>query len=253
MNKQGLLLCAKYSVAPNYFGYCGPNENKSLVDHLEEKLADKEVRSILSEFESLYLNLTLIAKENRIDDVFDEHVVEAYWLGNQLLQQISSKDYSYFLDEKFLLVKKLGSNKQKKLIHKLNSHKVYPHHSFHVFNVFKRTGHDPSFHTLKTMDECRIGWGKIIRIKNLKLRMKTTEKFIYVEMRPLEIINDKLQFGKQTLKKIHLNYHNTYLFSNLKAGEWISFHWSHICDIISFQQVKNLEWYTQKAIDFYNT
>ena len=98
MNKQGLLLCAKYSVAPNYFGYCGPDENKSLIDHLKEGIADREVKSILSEFETLYLNLTLIAKENKITDVFDRRVVEAYWVGNHLLQNISSRDYTYLFN-----------------------------------------------------------------------------------------------------------------------------------------------------------
>lgn len=109
MNKLGLLLCAKYSVAPNYFGYCGPDENKSLVDHLKENVGDKEVQSILSEFETLYLNLTLIAKENKIADVFDKRVVEAYWVGNELLQSVSSRHYAYLLNEKFNLEKKLGS------------------------------------------------------------------------------------------------------------------------------------------------
>jgi len=158
MNKKGLLLCTKYSVAPNYFGYCGPDENRSLVDHLKEQVSDREVQSILSEFDTLFLNLTFIARENNVEDVFHEKVVEAYWVGNRLLEHIKSKDYAYLLDEKFKLEKKLGRGKFGQLKHKVLKHVLYPHHSFHVFNIFKRTGKDPSFHTLKTMDACRIGW-----------------------------------------------------------------------------------------------
>lgn len=246
MNKQGLLLCAKYSVAPNYFGYCGPDENKSLVDHLKENIGDKEVQSILSEFETLYLNLTLIAKENKIDDIFDERVVEAYWVGNELLQNVSSRDYTHLLDEKFNLEKKLGSNILGKLSHKIQTHKIYPHHSFHVFNIFKRTGHDASFHTLNTMDECRIGFGKL---KTLNPKAKT----IIIVMKSLVIIKDKLQLGKLIDKEIKTEYREKIFLKNFKVGDWVSFHWGHVCDILTQNQVRNLKFYTQKAIEFYNS
>lgn len=247
MNKHGLLLCAKYSVAPNYFGYCGPDENKSLVDHLKENLGDKEVRSILSEFETLYLNLTLIAKENKIADVFDKQVVEAYWVGNQLLQNVSSRDYAHLLDEKFNLKKKLGPKILGKLSYKMQTHKIYPHHSFHVFNIFKRTGHDPSLHTLNTMDECRIGWGKIVEGRKLKVES------LNVITRPLVTRASKLSFGKEIIKNLTLSYKGKTFLKNLKVGDWVSFHWGHVCDILTQNQVKNLEFYTQKAIDFYNS
>ena len=246
MNKQGLLLCAKYSVAPNYFGYCGPDENKSLIDHLKEGIADREVKSILSEFETLYLNLTLIAKENKITDVFDRRVVEAYWVGNHLLQNISSRDYTYLLNEKFNLGKKLGEKQLAKLSNKIQDHEVFPHHSFHVFNIFKRTGYDPSFHTLNTMDECRIGFGKL---KILNPKSKTA----IVEMKPLIMTKDKLHWGKTIKKEIKIEYRGKAFLTNLKVGDWVSFHWGHVCDVLTEHQVKNLDFYTQKAIEFYNS
>ncbi|PIY72003.1 hypothetical protein COY87_03190 [Candidatus Roizmanbacteria bacterium CG_4_10_14_0_8_um_filter_33_9] len=254
MNKQGLLLCAKYSVAPNFFGYCGPDENKSLTDHLKEGIADQEVQSILSEFETLYLNLTLIAKENNISDKFDKKVVEAYWLGNQLLQHISSKDYSYLLDEKFHLAKKLGNKGLNILTHKLNTQKIYPHHSFHVFNIFKRTGNDPSFHTLRTMDECRIGWGRVIKsqISKFKSQNGKTDVIVMVETKPLLLKDNKLMLGNAIKKESKINYKDTLLCVDLKQGDWVSFHWGHVCDKLTLSQVKNLKYYTQKAIDFYN-
>jgi len=244
MNKQGLLLCAKYSVAPNYFGYCGPDENKTLVDHLKEGVADKEVELILSEFETLYLNLTLIAKENKIDDVFDKQVVEAYWLGNKLLQNVLSRDYTHLLDEKFKLEKKLGVKKLSKLTYKINSQKIFPHHSFHVFNIFKRTGHDPSFHTLTTMDECRIGWGQVMEVKKNKIIVSTN---------PLTVIGNRLCFGSPIKKELHLEYKGKKFLSFLKKKDWVSFHWSYVCDVIETQKMNNLFYYTSKAIDFYNS
>lgn len=249
MNKQGLLLCAKYSVAPNYFGYCGPDENKSLVDHLKENVADKEVQSILSEFETLYLNLTLIAKENKIDDIFDEKVVEAYWVGNQLLQNISSRDYTHLLDEKFNLEKKLGPKILGKLSHKIQASKIYPHHSFHVFNIFKRTGHDSSFHTLSTMDECRIGWGKVLHAQNPNIKAQNST--IIVTTRPLMMSDKTLIFGKEKRKTLNVSY-NEKQFIKPRVGDWVSFHWGQVCDIIGSEQAKNLFYYTSQAIHFFN-
>src|SRR3989338_2564661 len=117
-NHKGLLLCAKYSVAPNFFGYCGPDKNTNLVDHLTSDIGDREVKEILSEFESLHLNLNLIANQNKIKDPFDYRVVEAYWIGNRLLSNIKNKDYVGLLGEKFLLHKKIGDKAFGKMKHK---------------------------------------------------------------------------------------------------------------------------------------
>jgi len=231
MNKQGLLLCARYSVAPNYFGYCGPNKNKSLIDHLKEDIADSEVIHILKEFETLYPYLQLIAHSNKIKDPFDERVVEAYWLGNSFLKNVSTI-YPSFLKEKLLLDEKIN--------HKVFSLPVLPHHSFHIFNIFKRTGNINSNHTLETMDQCRIGWGQVI-------------KYQIITARNLIIINNKLSLDKILInKKIEIDYKGKSFIKNLKPGDWVSFHWGMICDKLTQVQIRNLEFYTQKAIDFYN-
>lgn len=253
MDEHGVLMCAKYSIPPNFFGYCGPPKNSNLVDHLREQKADKEISLILSEFETLYLYLKLISIENKIADCFNKKVVEAYWLGNSLLKNTSNIDYANLLKEKFEIEKKIGRGKTEKINAKILSYRFYPHHSFHVFNIFKRTGHDPSFHTLKTMDECRIGWGKISQKSCLRRQAKVkSQKFILVETKPLIIKGDKLDFGETILKEIKFDYKGKSFICNLKVGDWISFHWGFICDVLTENQVKNLEFYTQKSIDFFN-
>ncbi|PIU75089.1 MAG: hypothetical protein COS76_02660 [Candidatus Portnoybacteria bacterium CG06_land_8_20_14_3_00_39_12] len=238
MDNKGLLLCARYSVAPNYFGYCGPDKNKSLIDHLKENIADSEVTHILKEFETLYSYLQLIAYANKIKDPFDERVVEAYWLGNSFLKNVSTI-YPSFLKEKLLLDKKIN--------YKIFSLPVIPHHSFHVFNIFKRTGNINSNHTLETMDECRISWGQVIKYQISKI------KYLIITTRNLIINNNKLSLGKILInKKIEIDYKGKSFIKNLKPGDWVSFHWGMVCGKLTERQVKNLEFYTQKAIDFYN-
>jgi hydrogenase maturation factor len=253
MNKQGLLLCARYSVAPNYFGYCGPDENKNLIDHLKENIADREIQSVLSEFETLFLNLTLIAYENKITDPFDSRVVEAYWIGNSLLHKVKNVDYTKLLKEKFKLPKKIGNNNFLKMQYKLLSSQVLPHHAFHVFNIFKRTGNDPSFHTIETMDNCRIGWGKISQISNIKYQNdKSKIKNIDVKTTQLILENGKLQFSNNIIKKLNIDYRGKTFLQKVNVGDWVSFHWGFVCDKLTERQIKNLIYYTQKAIDFYN-
>ena len=244
MNKKGLLLCARYSVAPNFFGYCGPDKNSNLVDHIRENVGDREVESILSEFETLSLNLKLIAAENKIPDMFDERVVEAYWVGNSLLKHISSSSYAALLLEKFHLPVKLGEKGFRSVKGKILGYRLYPHHSFHVFNIFKRTGHDPSFHTLRTMDECRIGWGQVTE--------KNGGTTYSVRAIPLELHESKLRFGKPTIRMISIDYREKKIIREPRIGEWVSFHWGRICDIISEHQARQLSFYTRQAAAFFN-
>ena len=245
MDPNGLLLCAKYSSAPNFFGYCGPDENISLVDHIKERIADKEVKVILSQFDTLYTYLRLISTENKIFDPFDLKVVEAYWLGNSLLDNISNRNYSYLLQEELDLEKRMGRIKFQKVRAKVLATKFYPHHAFHVFNIFKRTGHVNSNHTLETMDQCRISFGKL-KVQNAKL------KTVLVKTKQLTIRNKRLSLSIPTTKELKINYKGKSFIKNLKVGDWVSFHWGFACDVLTLEQVRNLEFYTQKAIDFYN-
>jgi len=243
MDKQGLLLCARYSVAPNFFGYCGPDENPNLIDHLKEQVADEEVSSILSEFETLYQYLVFIATENKMQDPFDKRVVEAYWIGNSLLHKASNFDYVALLHEKLSLEHKTGMKKFQTIRRKVLSNHFYPHHSFHVFNIFKRTGRDQSNHTLDTMDACRIGWGRIVEDQRSKIKdqnYKSKIKNILIETRPLVMKDKQLQLGKPILKELNADYKGKSFLKDIKIGDWVSFHWGFVCDVLTAQQVENL-------------
>ena len=239
MNPQGLLLCAKYSASPNFFGFCGPDESRNIIDHLKEEIADRELAHFLSEFETLYPYLKLISHENKIKDPFDGRVVAAYWIGNSLLNNVKNLNYLYFLTEKLDLEKKTDKENFHKIKRKILTHGFLPHHTFHVFNILKRTGKDKSFHTLSTMDSCRISWGKII-------------KNISVETKQLITENQKLMLSRPVIKDLKIDYKGRSFIKNLKAGDWVSFHWGYICDILTDPQVRSLEFYTQKAINYYN-
>ncbi len=247
-----MLMCAKYAASPNFFGYCGPAKSSNIIDHLRSDIADQELKYIISEFETLYPYLQLIARINGIDDPFDSRVVEAYWIGNSLLNKIKKNEYLNFLQERLFLDKKLPRASFQKIKHKIALIPFLPHHSFHVFNIFRRTGHDPDFQTIETMDECRINYGKIQKSKSDKLKFKSLNKFI-VKARRLMITKNKLYLSEPSIREINGDYKGKKFIRELKEGEWVSFHWGHICDVLTERQVNNLEFYTQKAINYYNS
>lgn len=253
-DEQGLLLCARYAIAPNFLGYCGPRKSLSLIDHLKEKIIDEEVKEILFLFETMTPYLNLIARKNQIPSPFNKQVVEAYWLGNHLLQPLTPFEFKAFAFEKLFLEKRVGEKGFVSIMKKLYQRKIeknfssfLPHHAFHVFNIFKRTGATNSFHTLETIDHCRIGWGKVI-VKNKKIELKN----LLVEARPLLLKDGKLILGETMIKKIKIDYRGKNFISDLKVGDWVSFHWDYLCDKLTQRQQKNLEYYTIKAIEFYN-
>lgn len=244
MDKKGLLLCAQYAASPNFLGYCGPTKSSSLIDHLIEKQTDGEVSHILSDFETLYPYLELIARENNIDDVFDKNVVEAYWIGNQLLGRAYQKNSAFF-QEKLVLEKKLERKGFSFFMNKIRSFMYLPHHAFHVMNIFKRTGKNPSVHTIETMDACKIGWGRVVSTN--------ADASIVVVTNPLIIKENKLALATAMKKNIQFSYGKKQYMKKLLHGSWVSFHWGYVCDIMTEKQVKNLAYYTQKAIDFFNS
>lgn len=251
MDKQGLLMCGRYAASPNYFGYCGPRKSSNIIDHLKENIADSELSHIISEFETLYPYLQLIARENAINDPFDKRVVEAYWIGNSLLKNIKNNNYLAFLKEKLLIEKKLNKNSFKKIkIKILNNHflgrqtSLLPHHTFHVFNIFKNISKDLNQRTLKTMEECRINWGVI-------QKSKIKRSFI-VKTKHLIIKNNYLYLGEPMLREIKIDYKGKAFVRELREGERVGYHWGMICDLLTERQVKNLDFYTQKAINYHN-
>src|SRR3989338_10040062 len=164
----GVLGWGGYSFASNYYKYGGPDANRSIAAYLKEGVSDPGLSVYLSEFAVLYPYLKLIAEENGIADPFDPRVVEAYWIGNTLLEHIGMKSFAQHLLYEQHLKKRLPPKKLKWVIEKV-PRGAKLHHSFHVFSIFTRTGHRAVEHTIDTMDNCRISWGQII--SNIKYQM----------------------------------------------------------------------------------
>lgn len=254
MNTNGLLLCSRYALPPNSLRYCGPDKVINLFSYTKEQIADLGLQEILTEFETLYPYLSFIAYENNIRDPFDHRVVEAYWLGNKLLHNISMNGFFRHFSEALHLEKKIKKKDFELLVGKIPAGAI-PFHTFHVLNVFTRTGYHTVPHTLETMDSCRISWGKLMTQRsNLKSQIldqnSKIKNNIQVLTKPLILQNGKLALGKPVIKEIQCDMFH--VPCSMLHDKWISFHWNQFCDVLTREQVTNLERYTNHSINLAN-
>ncbi len=238
-DERGLAVCSRYAFAPNLYHYCGPEKQSDLQAYVSQNIVDGGLSDILSHFDTLYKYLVLIASENAIDDPFDPRVVEAYWLGNSLALKVQKGALMNHITDGLSIGKKMPKSAFSKLSDSLMSHGL-PTHTDHVLSVYIRTGHHAIVHTLETMDNCRISWG---RVKE-KLVNRTGADQCIIEMRHLSCVNDALTLGPPEL--------TTVLSVGIvpKVGDWVSVHWGYICDVLSESQVKQVSLFTNRALQF---
>lgn len=237
---QGLIMCARYALPPNHLQYCGPLKSEEIREYLKESVSDENLSEIISQFETLYPYLTYIAHENGITNPFDSRVVEAYWIGNNLLKHLSQRSlYNHFADS-LSLKERLTGKELGWLIGKIPKGAL-AHHTFHVLNVFTRTGHHMIKHTIETMDDCRIGWGILKSIENNYAQLFTSR---------LTLCDNKLTLGKSRLKKLNIPLWMNILKSDI--GSIYSYHWNTLCEQIRFDQKQTLEAVTHLAIKLAN-
>lgn len=245
---QGLAICARYSFAPNLLHYCGPEKQTDMRAYVSDHVVDQGLYEILNRFDTLYKYLKMIGIENDIRDPFDPRVVEAYWLGNDLLHKTKYRPLADLLNDGLQLKKKLTPRHLNSTLSKLDQ--GVAHHTFHVLNIFRRTGHHAVPHTLSTMDSCRISWGKIMGENNAPrppLKKRGQGRVVYlIEVRSLMYKNNHLQLGLPQVKQVK----SVGLIP--KVGEWVSVHWGYVCEVLMLRQVRNLKYFTELAIRLAN-
>lgn len=242
MNNQGLAFCSRFSYPPNSFSLCGPERQSDLAWYTATLIADQATEEILSQFRTLYPYLCLIAYENDIKDPFDSRVVEAYWLGNNLLNHVSINPFISHISDKLALKKRIARSHLEKICVKIGQGAL-PNHSFHVLNIYQRTGNIDSLHTIQSLDACIINWGKVISLSKNKITVLT---------KPLTRMRDALAFGKSKERTLMTHGTHDVLARNIKLGDWVSYHWGYFCHTLSVRQLENLMYYTRLSLHFAN-
>lgn len=237
MSLDGLKLCTKYAYPPNSLSLCGPEKQEDLSWYLKIGKVDSGTKEILTQFSTLYPYLRLIAQENKISDPFDPQVIEAYWLGNNLLHDIPIRQFATHLRETIGLEKKVRRSDLELILRKI-PFGALPYHAFHVLNVYVRTGHLDIPYTLETMNACIINWGKVVEIHKNDIVIKTQK-----------LLKKKsvLTFQNGIHRTIHM--HVPIL---LHVGDTVSYHWGMMCERLTQTKLLNLIFYTNLSLRLAN-
>jgi hypothetical protein len=237
--KTGENLAARYCLKPNLLQYCGPNSaQKTLLEHVKKGGREKEVRELVMQFEVPPSYLRLISKRHSLDP-FSKEVVEAYWIGNRLLEGFKKGDFVKIIDD---MEKEGLPDRFSKPLKEEVRDGFLPHHSFHVLFVgVGRTTGSVSYN-LSSINNCLILPAVIEGVEGDMFSVKKDE-----------VVEKK---GKLAYKKFSksLEVKDGLGFLNKKKkGDVISLHWGMPCDNLGKREMENLRRCTKKNIEMMNS
>jgi hypothetical protein len=244
-------LFARYAYPPNALGYCGPGDTRGLLEEgsatdppgderrlKESRTATREIAERARSFEGAWPYLELIAGSNGIRDALDRRVVEAYWVGNALLDSVTPTLLAGSIESRFRRRTGRAWDKLTEVFPAASR----PHHSFHVFAIYPWVGLLRAGHVdepLRVLDQCRVRWGLVEAIEG---------DVAVVRSRPLAWDRGMLGYGPARLETATLTRGGLGFVSGLRAGDWVSMHWDWISDRLTQRQRRALIHYSALSL-----
>lgn len=241
----GPVLFARYAYPPNALGYCGPADPESLLDAASGGGGDLDGLGYLaSRFEGAWPYLQLIAGCNGIADPLDARVVEAYWVGNELVNRVPSAALGASLAERF---EGRAGRRFSPLVSAVGTGGV-AQHSFHVFAVYPwlgllRAGMEGP--PLEVLDRCRVRWGLVESVHG---------DLATIRSRTLNFERSRLVLGAEQLETARRSLSGgPGLAPELVAGDVVSLHWDWVCDRLSPSSLRWLVDSTMRNLNAVNS
>lgn len=231
MDTKGLQLASRFALPPNSLGYCGKG---TAPEKFINCILGKNCNGVIDEIDKFivlgpYIK-TLSETTRKQKDNYS--IIEAYWLGNTILNKTKQNDYKLLLKnfEKQgvppWLIKDLKEKQPKKFI---------PFHLFQVLHVGVGRASGSVPYNIKTINNCMIRWGKVEKIgkKNLSVNLNSLTR----SGKKFELI----------LIKGSYPYRNDFM-PNLRKGNSIAVHWKQAVKKLTPHEAKNLEFWTKKVL-----
>ncbi|MCC7370979.1 MAG: hypothetical protein IT306_21370 [Chloroflexi bacterium] len=234
----GMIRFIRYGFMPNRLRYCGGDENRLLFDHAVEQVVDGGLKEHLQKFTGALPYLQLIARANGIADPFDGRVVDAYWIGNSLLDRVEVRQLYDSLAARF--GKQLQGRMRDYVLGKAPAG-ARPHHSFHVLDVHSRVGDFGQ--TMHAMDHCRVSWGRVAEVDGGEL---------VVDRVPLLLEAGKLALGAPVRERVTRQIEGRGFVEQAAVGDTVSIHWGWACEVLSADQLHRLESYSRYHLSIAN-
>jgi len=222
-DRSGALLFARYAYPPNALGLCGADTRATLLEYGDARASDGGLAELARTFEGAWPYLTLIAGANRIEDPLDPRVVEAYWVGNELLARVPADDLVRHVDDRFR--GRLG--RARETIAAVGAAGAVPHHCFHVFAVYPWLGLLRSGivdEPLRVLDQCRT-------TAALVLGRDGDEADVLAP--PLLWDEGLLRLGEPAPRRVRWQEDARAFVAPPQAGQLVSLHWDFVCDVLT--------------------
>lgn len=239
----GAITFVRYAFPPNYHGSCGPPDHRALFEYGVSAVVDGGLRALAGQFAGAYPYLELIARTAGIPDPLDRRVVEAYWIGNRLLERVGVRNLADSMDDRFR--RRVGGQFSGVTDAVLAG--GVPHHSYHVLCVYPFVGllgDDRRYEqALTVLQRCRIRWGTVVAVQPHQLT---------VSSRPLCYEGGRLLLGPERLETVERTLDGVGLVQDFAVGDQVSMHWEWVCDRLTAAQVAALRHYTALHLQVVN-
>ncbi len=232
MDIKALKLASLFSYSPNSRGYCGcESAGPAFRECIQNGTCDN-VPKELSRFITLHPYLQTIGKIRNLSP-FDYKVIEAYWIGNDLLKDFPIAGYDILLEE-FM---KQGVPKWLVESLRVKIPKFFiPHHLFQVLHVGVGQASGSVPFNIYSINNCMVRHGRILAVtgKNLKI----------------SLLGLRLSQAKYLPKTINLSIPvQTAIFCKPKKDDVVAIHWGQVVKILQDDELKKLELWTTNVLN----
>jgi hypothetical protein len=232
----GLERFARYAVPPNLLGYCGPGEVQLLQEILDDDAPPlDELAHAARMFEGAFPYLELIGGLTGRDP-FDEPVVEAYWLGSDLLESVDTLTWGNSVDDRFRGRAGTGWDPVRDSI----LARGVPTHAFHVFCVYPWVGllrSGAAGPALTVLDRCRISWGEVVAVGDGAVEVRSAR---------LVHADDGLRLGPPSVEAFSPGS------TTVTPGDAVSLHWGTVCERLTTPRLYALRRYHDRHLAIAN-
>jgi uncharacterized protein DUF6390 len=241
--QSGAVAFASYAYPPNALGYCGPGDPAGLLGTAVEGHDLGALRAQAERFEGAWPYLQLIAGANGIDDPLDRRVVDAYWIGNSLLEGVTTPMLLAHLDERF----QRRAGRSFTSVAEAVVTGGAAHHSFHVFAVYPwlgllRAGREGA--PMTVLDQCRVRWGTVLSVEG---------DLALVKSQGLTLRGHALVEGSPRVEQVRRSVDGMGFGPGLAPGDHVALHWDWICRRLSAPALERLIFWTRRSLHAVNT
>lgn len=225
---------ARFALPPHTLGYCGSTGTTPLSDYAGG-FEDPGLRELARTFDGAYPYLEVLAGANGSQDPLAADVVEAYWIGNELLGQVGSHDFANSIDDRF---RRRAGNEWGHLQRAAAG--GIANHAFHVLSVMPWVGllregivDEP----LDIVDHCRISPATVVGFVDGDDPVRR----LLVRRTPLRWSGSRLIHGTPVVEVARTSI-------EVDIGDTVAVHWDWVCERLTPRQVAWLRFVTDRQL-----